>query len=590
VAGRARLGIDFGTANTVAVIVLPGREPRPLLFDGSPQLPSALCADPSGRLLVGQDAIHTATAEPASFEPHPKRCIDHGSVLLGDRAVPVTELIAAVLGQVAIEAKRVAGASPADVTLTYPASWGASRRGTLLSAATVTWPTVRLVPEPVAAAHHFVADTDALPVGGTALVYDFGAGTFDASVVRRTGTGFEILSAVGLADCGGLDVDAAIVNYLGTALSERDPAAWARLMSPEASTDRRASRQLWDNVHTAKQMLSRATSTLVHVPLLDVEAPLGRDQLDELAGPILDRTVTAARAALADADIQAADLSAVFLAGGSSRMPAVASLLHRELGRAPTIVDQPELATAEGSVQATAGGAVTAPADPDVTALDPSWPVGAAVPAAPDSASGSRRGLRRTATVAGTALAVFAAAAVLAVQLWPDPDGEAVAEPTPSPTVTPATSPTPSYPPGIDPCLLGSWKRVHSRKNNIIAGKSVQFTGSGGQTDTYRPDGVLAIRFDSTTTARVSGATWQNITRGTATVRYKADAGRLLYSQAKASGTWKMTRNGRYNVGGKLELSLEPEEYACTGDTLTVSASFFTSEYVRVTPTPTPSS
>jgi molecular chaperone DnaK len=103
VAEEARLGIDFGTSTTVAVIAFPGREPRPLLFDGSPLLPSAVCVDATGRLVVGRDALHTALANPAAFEPHPKRCVDDGTVLLGDTELSVDSLFEVVLRRVVDE-------------------------------------------------------------------------------------------------------------------------------------------------------------------------------------------------------------------------------------------------------------------------------------------------------------------------------------------------------------------------------------------------------------------------------------------------------------------------------------------------------
>jgi actin-like ATPase involved in cell morphogenesis len=587
--GGARLGIDFGTANTVAVLALPGREPRPLLFDGSPQLPSAACLDPGGRLLVGRDALHTATAEPASFEPHPKRCIDDATVLLGERDVPVADLIGAVLRRVSEEAARVAGAPPAEAVLTCPASWGTSRRSTLLDAAAASLPTVRLVSEPVAAARHFIQVTDALPVGGTALVYDFGAGTFDASVVRRDPDGFEILAAEGLADCGGLDVDASIVAYLGAVLRERDPAAWSRLASPETAADRRASRQLWDNVRAGKEMLSRATSTLVHVPLLDLDVPLGRDQLEEMAAPILERTVKACRAALRDAGVAPDGLAAVFLAGGSSRMPAAATALHRALGVAPTIVDQPELAVAEGSVREPATPD-PAPADAD----DPSWPAGAVGSAPARPVPGDTR--RRQALLAGAAVLAVLLVVTLAVALIgrdDDPPGPGDGAAGPAGKGSPAASngavgaplatPTPTYPPGVDPCLLGTWRRTGKQKEMDIYGTKVYLTGGGGQVDTFRADGTVSVRWtNDRISATHKGVRWAEVVNGTVEAKYRASNGNLIYTNARTTGTWRLLRNNGRNNGGKLQLSLEPESYSCSGDSLTIAASFYSLEYVRM--------
>jgi molecular chaperone DnaK (HSP70) len=345
-----RLGIDFGTAHTVAVLEQPGRQARPLLFEGSPLLPSGVCLDPSGRLLAGQDALHTALTFPESFEPHPKRCIDDGSVLLGGQNVPVEEMIAAPLRRVATEAAIVGGAPIDHVVLTCPAAWGPQRRAVLRAAAARALPTTRLVTEPVAAASYFIhVAGHRLAPGEYALVYDFGAGTFDASVIQRTRDGLVVVAALGLPDAGGLDIDAAIVARIAATVGVCEPVTWQRLVRPATAADRRASRELWTGVRAAKEMLSRVTSTLVHVPLIEAQVPLGREELDELAGPVVARTVVATRSVLDDAGLDSAGLAAVFLSGGSSRLPAVAGALLRATGVPPVMVNEPELTVAEGS-------------------------------------------------------------------------------------------------------------------------------------------------------------------------------------------------------------------------------------------------
>src|SRR6266511_776234 len=193
---RHALGVDFGTSNTVAVARWPDGRARPILIDGSPLLPSAVYAEPDGQLIAGRDAVHSARLDPARFEPNPKRRVDDGLVLLADREIPVVELIAAVLERVAEEWRRTVGPVPTDVTLTCPATWGATRRGLLADAAgRAGLAGARLVAEPVAAATYFaeVLGRD-VPIGSVVVVHDFGAGTFDASVVARTAEGFEVMA------------------------------------------------------------------------------------------------------------------------------------------------------------------------------------------------------------------------------------------------------------------------------------------------------------------------------------------------------------------------------------------------------------
>jgi molecular chaperone DnaK (HSP70) len=145
----------------------------PLLFDSSPLLSSGVFAGPDLEVLTGADAYRAGLAHPGGFEPHPKRRIDDGTVWLGEREIGVVDLVAAVLARVGQEACRVAGTAPATVMVTYPATWGRVRTDVLSDAARQT-----------------VLGRD-LRAGRAVAVYDLGAGTFDISVVRRNGTGFD---------------------------------------------------------------------------------------------------------------------------------------------------------------------------------------------------------------------------------------------------------------------------------------------------------------------------------------------------------------------------------------------------------------
>ncbi|MFC4067762.1 Hsp70 family protein [Actinoplanes subglobosus] len=359
---RYALGIDFGTSNTVAVARWPDGRARPILVDGSPLLPSAVFADSEGNLLVGRDAVHSARLDPARFEPNPKRRVDDGLVLLGEREFETVELIAAVLARVAEEWHRAVGPYRPEVTLTCPATWGATRRTLLADAAArAGLEGARLVAEPVAAATYFaeVLGRD-VPIGSVVMVHDFGAGTFDTSVVARTSSGFEVLAVDGRDDLGGLDVDAAIVEHLHTD-------DWSRLMEPATVEERRARRQLWDDVRIAKERLSRAQSADFVVPLLDIEAHLTREELETVARPVLEQTVQITQNLLRWADLPEGRLAGVFLVGGASRIPLVATLLHRALGDPPVVIEQPELVVAEGSILAGAALLTTEPAAPGPT-------------------------------------------------------------------------------------------------------------------------------------------------------------------------------------------------------------------------------
>ncbi|GAA0243132.1 Hsp70 family protein [Cryptosporangium japonicum] len=360
------IGIDFGTSNTVGVLRYPDGRSESLLFDGSPMLLSGVCLDENGQFLTGRDAAHVARTRPEAFEPNPKRRIDDGTVLLGGHEVPVPQLLAAVLSRVMTEARRAKGRQPEQVVLTHPVAWGPRRLDLLRQAAAIAGiPSALLVPEPVAAAYSFVAlPRVSVAPGQSMVVYDFGGGTFDATVVRRTPMGFDVVAYQGLDDVGGLDVDAAIFEHLGALLGDRAAGVWERLKTPMTASDRRESRLLWEDVRQAKETLSRTTSVHIHVPLLDDDLPLSREQLDALARPLLNQTVGTTLESLRAAETPAGGLAAVLLVGGSSRIPLVSALLREYLGIAPTVVENPELVVAQGAIIVGAAAPVATPVSP----------------------------------------------------------------------------------------------------------------------------------------------------------------------------------------------------------------------------------
>ncbi|MFI5913306.1 Hsp70 family protein [Dactylosporangium sp. NPDC051541] len=371
-----RLGIDFGTSHTVAVLGRPGGRADALLFEASPLMPSAVYLTGEETMLVGRDAERSARIEPAAYEPHPKRRIDEGSVLLGGHDVPVERLIESVLRRVAEEAGRILGGPPGSTVLTHPAGWGAARRGLLTAAARnagLAEPT--LVAEPVAAAMYFTGVLGhRVPDGHAVVVYDFGGGTFDISVVRRVGDGWHVAAASGLDDVGGIDLDAAVVGWTRALVAARAPELWERLERPATVADRRHRRVLWDDARSTKELLSRATSTGLAIPLYEVDLHLTRPEFESLARPWIDRTVALTTATLFASDVTAGRLAGVFLVGGASRVPLVATLLHQALGIAPVVLEQPELVVAHGSLITDPGPLPAATVPTVLTAPEPPPP------------------------------------------------------------------------------------------------------------------------------------------------------------------------------------------------------------------------
>ncbi|QSB04825.1 Hsp70 family protein [Natronoglycomyces albus] len=350
------LSVDLGTSHTVAIVHWPDGRSRPLLFDGSPVLPSGIYLDDAGTIHVGKDAHRLATSDPSRFEPNPKQRIDEGTLLLGDREITVATAFAAILSRVARHAVEAVGGLP-DAVLTCPAAWGEQRRSVLLDAAAQAgYRPPQLVTEPVAAATYYTTSlNNQLPAGQALAVFDFGGGTLDIAVVARLNDGSLTVKADGgLDDLGGLDIDGALVEHLGTTIASHDEVAWRRLNQPSSPVELRLRRSLWDDARGAKEMLSRTSVAPVTVPGLDVSLHLTRAELEEVSKPLLARAVAETERVIGQSGLDAKNLAGIFLVGGSSRMPLVAKLLHAQLGVAPTVLEQPEIPVAEGALKAVA--------------------------------------------------------------------------------------------------------------------------------------------------------------------------------------------------------------------------------------------
>jgi hypothetical protein len=141
-----------------------------------------------------------------------------------------------------------------------------------------------------------------------------------------------------------------------------------------------------------------------------------------------------------------------------------------------------------------------------------------------------------------------------------------------------------SYAAGVDPCLVGTWLQVSNTRTNTIDGNKVQFAlVSGRKTSTFNADATAAVVFEQMVgVATVNGNRWEEITNGWATGRYQAGGGNIIYTSWAPGGTWELRRNGRRNNGGPLSMSIEPESYVCSGDTLSFATSFYSETMKRL--------
>ena len=297
------------------------------------------------------------------------------------------------------------------VTLTHPANWGPYKCELFAQVPELAGlGEVQMLTEPEAAAAHY-ARNDRLDPGALVAVYDLGGGTFDATVLRTTEHGFDILGRPeGIEGLGGIDFDEAVFTHvdqtLDGAVSRLDPA------DPRATS---AAIRLRHECVTAKETLSADTETTIPVllPELQTEVRLTRGEFEKMIRPAIGATIASLRRALQSARIDPAQLHTVLLVGGSSRIPMVAHLVSAELGRPTSVDTHPKHAIALGAAAVGAdttrvGAAATAapalgrltppPADKaglaEASALVPPLVAGAAAPALA-APSGDRLGRLR---------------------------------------------------------------------------------------------------------------------------------------------------------------------------------------------------
>ncbi|WP_051392809.1 Hsp70 family protein [Glycomyces arizonensis] len=449
----ASISVDFGTSHTVVTVRRADGRVRQQLFDGSPQLPSAVFLSGAG-LVVGADAARGGRRNPERCEPHPKRRIDDGAILLGETELPVTSVITAVLARVVRECGQIpSGLGP--VAVTVPATWEPARSRVMADAAAAAGlGGVSLVAEPVAAASYFaeVLDRD-VPMGSGVVVYDLG-GTLGATVLRRTPAAFEVLAAEGADDLGGLALDRALAEHLSRCFRPEDP-RWSRLMTPRNDADRRHRVSFLDEARGAKERLSGVTATSLALPLFDTYAHLTRDELETVAAPLIERTVRITQDAIREAGLAPEQIAGLFPVGAASRMPLVATMLRHGLGIEPAAVERPELAVSEGGLVAQA--VVSSPAAPAGTPNPPPrMPHGAGPvrpsdrasrPAGPRTRSAARWPRTKRALIAPLAVVLAAALATVLVAVnlpgddRSDPEGSAAgSDPTGGPVEDPSTS------------------------------------------------------------------------------------------------------------------------------------------------------
>ncbi|HEV7762826.1 MAG TPA: Hsp70 family protein [Acidimicrobiales bacterium] len=382
------LGVDLGTTYTAAALARGDRAEPATLGTRSVSIPSVIYLGASGDELIGESAVRRAAAEPARVAREFKRRVgDPTPLLLGGSPVGAELLMGQLLAWVVRQVATTEGEPPASLAVTHPANWGEYKLDLLRQAVHhVGLEVDHFVPEPAAAASFYASQRDLAP-GSVVAVYDLGGGTFDAAVVRVDDDGFHIVGRPdGIERMGGIDFDHAVFRHVVTSLGldldavDGDEPAMAASLT-----------QLRVDCVEAKEALSSESDVSIPVmlPTHHTEVRLTRQEFEAMVQPALNETIVALRRAVASAEVDVADLSAVLLVGGSSRIPLVAQLVTAELGRPIAIDARPKDAISLGAALLAAQKAPAAVAAPAATpagatpAPSPSAPAPPAKPPLP---------------------------------------------------------------------------------------------------------------------------------------------------------------------------------------------------------------
>jgi molecular chaperone DnaK len=333
------LGIDLGTTNSAAAIyesghatVIPSAEGPTM---AGKMFPSVVAFTKDGQLLVGESAKRQATtnAEGTVFEIKRKMGTDYKVNIYGKEYTP-QQISAFILQKIKKDAETYLGGSISKAVITVPAHFNDNQRQATKDAGEIAgFQVMRIINEPTAACLAYGIDKVSQEM--KILVFSFGGGTHDVTLMDFGKGVFQVLSTSGDTQLGGTDVDKAVMDYI---LGE-----FKRQTGIDVSSDRMAMSRLKEAAEKAKIELSTLMNTDIDLPFLTADASgpkhlklmLTRTKLESLAQPIVERTRPTLLKALEDAKLTPQGIDKIILIGGMTRMPLVQRFVEQILGKAP---------------------------------------------------------------------------------------------------------------------------------------------------------------------------------------------------------------------------------------------------------------
>ena len=364
------IGIDLGTTNS-CVAVFEGNEPVVITnSEGKRTTPSVIGFVKDGERKVGDPAKRQAITNPKNTVYSIKRfmgetydqcakevtrvpfsVVNEGGyprVDIDGRKYTPQEISAMVLQKMKKTAEDYLGQEVTDAVITVPAYFSDSQRQATKEAGQIAGLNVRrIVNEPTAAALAYGVDKANKDM--KIAVFDLGGGTFDISILEFGGGVFEVLSTNGETHLGGDDFDQVIIEWLVNGFKADE--------GIDLSKDPMAMQRLKEAAEKAKIELSSTTSTEINLPYISAEGgvpkhlvkTLTRSQFEQLAHNLIQACLVPCQNAMRDAKLQTSDIDEVILVGGSSRIPAVQTLVKNYFGKEPSKGVNPDEVVAVGA-------------------------------------------------------------------------------------------------------------------------------------------------------------------------------------------------------------------------------------------------
>ncbi|MFE4821363.1 molecular chaperone DnaK [Streptomyces mirabilis] len=368
--GKA-VGIDLGTTNSVIAVWEGGEATVIPNAEGSRTTPSIVAFTDSGERLVGQLARRQAILNPKGTIYSAKRFIGRHFDEISDEAKAVAydvvegeggvarfkvrdklyapeEISALVLRKLADDAGKQLGEKVTEAVITVPAYFNDAQRQATKDAGRIAGLEVlRIINEPTAAALAYGMEKKQHE---TVLVFDLGGGTFDVSILDVGDGVVEVRSTAGDSHLGGDDFDRRLVDLLADGFQKEN--------GIDLRKDPQALQRLFEAAEKAKTELSSVTQTQVSLPFITADAAgpkhltetIMRSTFEKITADLVERTMEPVKQAMADAKASANDIDEVILVGGSTRIPAVQSLVRRLTGgKDPNMSVNPDEVVALGA-------------------------------------------------------------------------------------------------------------------------------------------------------------------------------------------------------------------------------------------------